>query len=100
MSYELPIDIILGELSTCYENGIIKATRSFGFDIKKDELKKALLYDRGQYEKGYQDGKEESLNKVLETITQEMDEVNCVEPKYWLRLNSIRECVLSFKKED
>lgn len=31
--------------------------RTIGYNIDKSELIKALNYDRGQYDKGYQDGK-------------------------------------------
>lgn len=33
---------------------------AIGFNIDKEELIKALAYDRNQYEKGYQDGKAEA----------------------------------------
>ena len=39
--------------------------------IKRTEIKKALLYDRDQYDKGYQDGIEEFAEKLLELCTQE-----------------------------
>lgn len=54
--YESPITQILGEMRTEYENGCLRAVQSCGFDVNKEELAKALAYDRGQYEKGYEDG--------------------------------------------
>lgn len=38
------------------------------------------------------------LDKVLEIIDAEMDEVNCIEPKYWLSLNKMRGKVLDLKR--
>lgn len=38
---------------------ILKAVQNVGVDVSKDELIKALKYDRGQYQKGYEDGKED-----------------------------------------
>lgn len=38
------------------ENGILKAVQRYNIDVDKEELLKALKYDREQYDKGYQDG--------------------------------------------
>ena len=56
MSYESPINAIETELKIFYEDGVLKAVRSVGFDVNKEELLRALKYDRDQYEKGYRDG--------------------------------------------
>ena len=37
-------------------NIIVEVKKQLGVDINKDELIKAINYDRNQYEKGYQDG--------------------------------------------
>lgn len=37
-------------------NIIVEVKKQLGIDINKDELIKAINYDRNQYEKGYQDG--------------------------------------------
>ena len=55
MSYESPITAIWNDLQTQYEDGVLKAAQNYGFDVNKDELTKALMYDRNQYEKGYKD---------------------------------------------
>ena len=54
--YESPIKQIVSEMNMEYENGVLKAVQQYGFHVNKEELTKALLYDRGQYEKGYADG--------------------------------------------
>jgi len=56
MSWESPIDGIISNIQTRYEDGVIKAVQSVGFNVNKEELAKALQYDRGQYEKGRADG--------------------------------------------
>jgi hypothetical protein len=56
MSYESPIQIIQGQLRLEQENGVYKAVLDAGVIVDKDELLKALKYDRGQYEEGYRDG--------------------------------------------
>lgn len=53
--YKSPIDIILGEFELKFEDGICKAVREVGIVVDKDELLRALKYDRDQYDKGYKD---------------------------------------------
>lgn len=55
MSYKSPIDVIMERMNISYENGICKAVQNAGIDVDKNELRKALRYDRGQYQKGYAD---------------------------------------------
>ena len=55
-SYESPIRIFQDEMTTRMENDVCKVVCSYGIDVDKDELVKALNYDRQQYEKGFKDG--------------------------------------------
>lgn len=57
--YKSPIELISGELRTEIKNKISKAIQDVGVFVDKEELIKALEYDRQQYEKGYEDGKSE-----------------------------------------
>lgn len=59
MGWESPIKAYMGELQVTIENGIYRAVQQCGFDVDKEELLKALQYDRQQYEKGYADAKRE-----------------------------------------
>lgn len=58
--YESPITIFEGisrQIVTEKEDGIVaQIQQQYGVEVNKDELTKALLYDRGQYDKGYRDG--------------------------------------------
>lgn len=54
--YESPIEIITGQIKTNYEDGIFRATQYVGINVDKEELLKALGYDRGQYEEGWKEG--------------------------------------------
>lgn len=56
MSYESPIKLIQSEI----EDGIYNKIRIV-VDVDKEELIKALRYDRNQYEKGYSDAKQDQL---------------------------------------
>lgn len=55
--YKSPIDLIYDHLVTEQENEVFKAVVRCGIDVDKDELIKALAYDRRQYDLGYADGK-------------------------------------------
>ena len=60
MSYESPLELIVNdmalEMSKKFDSEVLTAIKKYHIDVNKDELIKALQYDRGQYEKGYQDG--------------------------------------------
>lgn len=66
--YNSPIEKIYGELQTQMvqeeENMVMKAIREVGINVDKEELIKALQYDRNQYTKGYDDGKNDVLDKI------------------------------------
>ena len=55
MSYQSPIDLIIGQMNLAFEGEVCKAVQNVGVNVDKDELLKALQYDRGQYQKGYND---------------------------------------------
>lgn len=54
--YKSPIEIMQTGMRVQMENGIMKAVQDVGIHVDKDELLKALAYDREQYQKGYEDG--------------------------------------------
>ena len=58
--YESPISVFVSDITTEIlneqENEIMKAVMSVGVNVDKDELVKALRYDRQQYDKGYSEG--------------------------------------------
>lgn len=57
--YKSPIDIIYSDVQMKLEDEVCKAIQNVGINVDKDELIKALSYDRQQYEKGYADAKAE-----------------------------------------
>ena len=59
--YQSPIEMIVTEMQTKYENDCVSVCQSYGFNVDKDELKKALAYDRNQYDKGFKDGYNQAL---------------------------------------
>ena len=56
MAYESPIEVIYKDIQRRMESGILKAVQECNIHVDRDELIRALQYDRGQYEKGYADG--------------------------------------------
>lgn len=65
--YEAPIESIITEMWTQVvkqrENDIYQAVQECGVTVDKEELVRALQYDRQQYEKGYEDGCKSSIKK-------------------------------------
>lgn len=57
--YEAPIKLIKQQMETEIEGMVLRAVQRVGVDVNKEELMRALEYDRGQYTKGYRDGKAE-----------------------------------------
>ena len=58
--YESPIEIIISdvmnEIERKQDEQILRAVKKVDIDVNEKELRKALIYDRQQYNKGYRDG--------------------------------------------
>lgn len=64
--WESPITVATKETRIELENGIYKAIIEHGVHVEKDELIKALQYDRDQYNKGYEDGVKVGMMNLAE----------------------------------
>ena len=53
--YKSPIRVIYGQMQTKMEGDVLKAVQSYHINVDRDELIRALKYDRDQYKKGYAD---------------------------------------------
>lgn len=68
--YEPPIEImikdkILTDIGEKTDNAImLEITEQYGVYVDKEELAKALAYDRGQYDKGFADGRQSILDEL------------------------------------
>ena len=78
--YQSPIEFITIQLNTQIEDGIYKAVQKYGVKVDKDELIKALQYDRGQYQKGYND--------------RDSEIVRCKDCPKWIGAGAERKCIL------
>ena len=71
--YESPIKIIESTIDSIYADIVKKKDdaifaeiqTSFGVDLDREELIRALQYDRNQYEKGYADGKADAEAELV-----------------------------------
>jgi hypothetical protein len=70
--YESPINFVFGDIQTQVvkqqENEMYMAVQKCGVDVDKEELMKALQYDREQYKRGYED----AVRQVKEDIIKEL----------------------------
>ena len=68
MSYKSPIEIVYDDLKTRIEDNAYSVVQSYGINVDKEELLKALQYDREQYEEGYADGQREERTAKVEML--------------------------------
>lgn len=54
--YKSPIEVITEEMKFFYDGDVVRAVQKHDIDVDKEELLKALKYDREQYEKGFKCG--------------------------------------------
>lgn len=72
--YESPIHVTITPPQIdpgVLENTLLTITQECQIEVDKDELIKALQYDRDQYNKGFEDGKRFILNRLKEVLASE-----------------------------
>ena len=62
--YKSPIEIITGNIQTQIDDEIFRAVQNVGINVDREELLKALEYDRGQYEEGFREGEKHTLRHL------------------------------------
>jgi hypothetical protein len=90
--YESPIDLLMSNIQTQIveqqEEAIYKAVFDIGVNVTKDELLRALAYDRQQYEIGFAD--------AMDSL------VRCKDCKHWKDIpgatDSAKYCEIGFYK--
>lgn len=65
MSWESPIDVIYEDVATQFEGEVLKAVQRCEIKVDKEELIKALAYDRKQYEQGYGNGYADGMEAAV-----------------------------------
>ena len=66
--YKPPIEIIQSQMQMQVEDYIMKAVMKLGINVDKEELLKALKYDRNQYNKDYKDGRAKCRQELIEIL--------------------------------
>lgn len=79
-NWESPITKIYGDMHNKIirqdeENCTFAIEQAIGYKVDKEELIKALQYDREQYDKGYRDGIRETFVEELKKIKAEIEEL-------------------------
>jgi len=68
--YKSPIETLVADIQTQiekqHEEEIYKAVVSVGINVDKEELIRALQYDRQQYHIGYADGKRDAMDSIVQ----------------------------------
>ena len=110
--YKPPIEIVMKEvfqkMNEDFENAVFKAVQKVGINVDKEELLKALIYDRGQYDKGYEDAMNEVKHPqplkfedltpgmwVYDAPYEEIVRIKEVESNEWIFLECIKSNDLS-----
>lgn len=78
-SYKPLVEIIARDAKMKIEGDVLKAIHSYGIKVDKDELAKALQYDRDQYRQGFVDGCQSSMVEVVRMV---FDEINAIKKEY------------------
>ena len=87
-NYNSPIKIIQdiqNNLRIAMDNEIYEAVIDCNIDVDKQELIKALMYDRNQYEQGFKDAKEryeKALDKACEYLHEQDLRINTFDPAH------------------
>ena len=68
MDYKSPVEVIAEQFQVKMEKDVMNAIRSYRIFVDKDELIKALQYDRDQYIKGFEDGCKDRVDKLVEQV--------------------------------
>ena len=111
--YRPPVELVYGQLKTKIEGETITAVQSYNINVDKDELIKALEYDRNQYSVGFDDGfahSEKSITrcKDCQHCALEFKEQRFGEPSQYIRVCLLHDhettlddyCSFGVRKED
>ena len=84
--YDSPIELFISEIQEKFENGIFEALQRFDIDVNREELLRALKYDRDQYHKGFSDG------RMSGRVERDEEIVRCKDCKHLMFSDCYGEC--------
>ena len=100
--YESPVNLIFQDIERqivqTQEQTILNAISKCDVVVDKDELIKAINYDRNQYSKGYKDGVDDVLDKIRAEIEQRKKN-SSGEPNRDLAFNVCLQIIDKYKAE-
>ena len=95
--YESPVNLIYHDIETQIiqqqEQTILEAIRRYDVVVDKEELIKAINYDRNQYSKGYKDGVNDTLDKIRAKIEEQVLESLSDGGDDWFAAEKVNECL-------
>lgn len=91
--YDAPIKMYEEPLKIATDGMIVNVVQNFGFDVDKEELYRALKYDRDQYEKGYSKGKTVGIDEFRERIKE------LLKHGIFVSRNDLFECITGIAEE-
>lgn len=71
--YQSPIQTWMDELKTSFDDNVVRAVQNYDIHVDKDEMIKALRYDRDQYELGYREGFLAGYAQAVEDIREKIN---------------------------
>ena len=72
-----PVQIVAEEIGNAFDDWVVfSAEKTLGIKVDKEELEKALRYDRQQYDKGYADGYDIGYRDGYNCGTDEQEETD------------------------
>lgn len=81
--YESPISMISDQMKIISEQinantdeMIVEAVQNVGVTVDKEEMIRALQYDRGQYNRGYTDGAHDMFSGFMEKMLEKYGRIN------------------------
>ena len=73
--YESPIRMIVSEMETQMEADTMSVIQRYEIDVDKEELIKALNYDREQYDKGFREGYNKGYEQAIEFVISQIRKI-------------------------
>lgn len=71
--YECPVQLIQRTVNEEIGKNIMQTVHSVGVAVNKEELIRALNYDRDSYAKGYKDGYNKAYDEAIELMKKEFN---------------------------
>jgi len=66
--YKSPVQLITNQMQTKLEGQILEAIQNVGVVVDKEELIKAMNYDRDQYASGFENGYNKAIDDYKQSI--------------------------------